>query len=45
MDVSFQHIVAGYCGTKSDHIGAIAYAVAPLAGRRMQRKYFYEDAT
>ena len=34
------NIVGGCCGTTPDHIGAIARAVAPLAGRAVQRNYF-----
>jgi 5-methyltetrahydrofolate--homocysteine methyltransferase len=38
------NIVGGCCGTTPDHIGAIAHAVAPLAGRAVQRNYFYKEA-
>ncbi len=38
------NIVGGCCGTTPDHIGAIHQAVAPLAGRRLQRAYFYKEA-
>ena len=38
------NIVGGCCGTTPDHIGAIAHAVAPLAGRKVQRGYFYKEA-
>jgi 5-methyltetrahydrofolate--homocysteine methyltransferase len=38
------NIVGGCCGTTPDHIGAIAHAVAPLAGRRLQRNVFYREA-
>ena len=38
------NIVGGCCGTTPDHIGAIHQAVAPLAGRRLQRNYFYKEA-
>ena len=38
------NIVGGCCGTTPDHIGAIAHAVAPLAGRAVQRNYFYREA-
>ncbi len=38
------NIVGGCCGTTPDHIGAIAHAVAPLAGRSVQRNFFYKDA-
>jgi 5-methyltetrahydrofolate--homocysteine methyltransferase len=38
------NIVGGCCGTTPDHIGAIAHAVAPLAGRALQRNYFYKEA-
>jgi 5-methyltetrahydrofolate--homocysteine methyltransferase len=38
------NIVGGCCGTTPDHIGAIAHAVAPLAGRAVQRNYFYPEA-
>jgi 5-methyltetrahydrofolate--homocysteine methyltransferase len=38
------NIVGGCCGTTPDHIGAIAHAVAPLAGRTVQRNYFYKEA-
>ena len=37
------NIVGGCCGTTPDHIGAIHQAVAPLAGRRVQRPYFYKE--
>lgn len=38
------NIVGGCCGTTPDHIGAIHDAVAPLAGRPLQRAYFYKEA-
>ena len=38
------NIVGGCCGTTPDHISAIAHAVAPLAGRAVQRNYFYKEA-
>jgi 5-methyltetrahydrofolate--homocysteine methyltransferase len=38
------NIVGGCCGTTPDHIGAIAHAVAPLAGRSLQRSFFYKEA-
>ncbi len=38
------NIVGGCCGTTPDHIGAIAHAVAPLAGRTVQRNHFYKEA-
>ena len=38
------NIVGGCCGTTPDHIGAIAHAVAPVAGRSLQRGAFYKEA-
>ena len=38
------NIVGGCCGTTPDHIGAIAHAVNPMAARRVQRGYFYNEA-
>ncbi len=38
------NIVGGCCGTTPDHIGAIHQVVAPLAGRTLQRHYFYKEA-
>ncbi len=38
------NIVGGCCGTTPDHIGAIHQVVAPLAGRAVQRNYFYKEA-
>ena len=38
------NIVGGCCGTTPDHIGAIHQVVAPLAGRTLQRHYFYREA-
>jgi len=38
------NIVGGCCGTTPEHIGAIHQTVAPLAGRRVQRQYFYHQA-
>jgi 5-methyltetrahydrofolate--homocysteine methyltransferase len=38
------NIVGGCCGTTPDHIAAIAGAVAPLAGRNLNRNYFYKEA-
>ena len=38
------NIVGGCCGTTPEHIQAIAHAVAPLAGRRLQRNGFYRQA-
>ena len=37
------NIVGGCCGTTPDHIGAIAHAVAPLAGRAVRRNVFYRE--
>jgi 5-methyltetrahydrofolate--homocysteine methyltransferase len=37
------NIVGGCCGTTPDHIGAIAHAVAPLAGRKVKRNVFYRE--
>jgi 5-methyltetrahydrofolate--homocysteine methyltransferase len=38
------NILGGCCGTTPDHIGAIAQAVSPLAGRTLQREFFYKEA-
>ena len=38
------NIVGGCCGTTPEHIGAIGRAVAPLAARSLQRKFFYTEA-
>jgi len=38
------NIVGGCCGTTPDHIGAIHQVVAPLAGRTLQRNFFYKEA-
>jgi len=38
------NIVGGCCGTTPEHIGAIHQVVAPLAGRAVQRQYFYTEA-
>ncbi len=38
------NIVGGCCGTTPEHIGAIGAAVAPLAGRALQKSYFYKEA-
>ena len=38
------NIVGGCCGTTPEHIGAIHQVVAPLAGRDLQRSYFYPEA-
>ena len=38
------NIVGGCCGTTPEHIGAIHQVVAPLAGRSLQRNFFYQDA-
>ena len=38
------NIVGGCCGTTPEHIQAIAHAVAPLAGRRLQPNGFYRQA-
>ena len=38
------NIVGGCCGTTPDHIGAISNAVAPLAARSLQKKFFYKEA-
>ncbi len=38
------NIVGGCCGTTPDHIGAIHDAVAPLAGRSLQKNVFYKEA-
>ena len=38
------NIVGGCCGTTPDHIQAIAHAVAPVAGRALQRGMFYREA-
>jgi 5-methyltetrahydrofolate--homocysteine methyltransferase len=37
------NILGGCCGTTPDHIGAIAQAVSPLAGRTLQREFFYKE--
>jgi len=38
------NIVGGCCGTTPGHIEAIANAVAPVAGRAVQRRLFYKEA-
>jgi len=38
------NIVGGCCGTTPAHIQAIAQAVAPVAGRSLQRGLFYKEA-
>ena len=38
------NIVGGCCGTTPGHIEAIANAVAPVAGRAVQRGLFYKEA-
>jgi 5-methyltetrahydrofolate--homocysteine methyltransferase len=38
------NIVGGCCGTTPGHIEAIAQAVAPVAGRAVQRGLFYKEA-
>jgi len=38
------NIVGGCCGTTPEHISAIHQAVAPLAGRVLQKSYFYQEA-
>ncbi len=38
------NIVGGCCGTTPEHIGAIHQTVAPLAGRSVQRNFFYKEA-
>lgn len=38
------NIVGGCCGTTPEHIGAISEAVAPVAGRVLQKAYFYKEA-
>ena len=38
------NIVGGCCGTTPDHIAAIGRAVAPVAGRALQRGVFYAEA-
>ncbi|MES2877768.1 MAG: homocysteine S-methyltransferase family protein, partial [Pseudomonadota bacterium] len=38
------NIVGGCCGTTPDHIGAISQAVAPMAGRVVQKSFFYKEA-
>ena len=38
------NIVGGCCGTTPEHIQAIAQAVTPLAGRRLERNGFYRQA-
>lgn len=38
------NIVGGCCGTTPDHIGAISQAVAPIAGRVVQKSFFYKEA-
>jgi 5-methyltetrahydrofolate--homocysteine methyltransferase len=38
------NIVGGCCGTTPEHIQAIARAVAPMAGRGLQRGMFYKEA-
>ena len=38
------NIVGGCCGTTPQHIEAIGQAVAPLAGRRVARPWFYREA-
>ncbi|MGA8784853.1 MAG: homocysteine S-methyltransferase family protein [Polaromonas sp.] len=38
------NIVGGCCGTTPDHIQAIAHAVAPVGGRKLQRPLFYAEA-
>ena len=37
------NIVGGCCGTTPEHIQAIAQAVAPIPGRRLQRGVFYAE--
>ena len=37
------NIVGGCCGTTPEHISAIQAAVAPLAGRVLQKAYFYKE--
>ena len=37
------NIVGGCCGTTPEHIQAIANAVAPMAGRPLQRRAFYSE--
>lgn len=37
------NIVGGCCGTTPDHIQAIAHAVAPVGGRKLQRPLFYAE--
>ena len=38
------NIVGGCCGTTPDHIGAIAHAIQPLAGRPLRSGIFYKEA-
>jgi 5-methyltetrahydrofolate--homocysteine methyltransferase len=38
------NIVGGCCGTTPEHIGAISDAVKPLAGRVVQKAFFYKEA-
>jgi 5-methyltetrahydrofolate--homocysteine methyltransferase len=38
------NIVGGCCGTTPDHIGAISEAVKPMAGRVLQKSFFYKEA-
>ena len=38
------NIVGGCCGTTPDHIGAIAHAVQPAAGRKLAGQMFYREA-
>jgi len=38
------NIVGGCCGTTPDHISAIGQAVAPLATRSLQSRFFYREA-
>jgi 5-methyltetrahydrofolate--homocysteine methyltransferase len=43
-DEGLVNIVGGCCGTTPGHIQAIAQAVAPVAGRGLQRGLFYKEA-
>ena len=38
------NIVGGCCGTTPEHIGAIGQALAPLAARSRQSRFFYPEA-
>jgi 5-methyltetrahydrofolate--homocysteine methyltransferase len=38
------NIVGGCCGTTPEHIAAIGHAVAPLAARTLNNRFFYKEA-